>query len=59
MGKAIDWKSYNRNLINRGQITFWFSPEVMGDWVAIPWDVHAVNAKIKANIFFINILCIT
>ena len=34
MGKSIDWKSYNRNLINRGQITFWFSPDVLGAWLA-------------------------
>ena len=36
MGKSIDWKSYNRNLVNRGQITFWFSPEIIGDWIASP-----------------------
>lgn len=36
MGKSIDWTSYNRNLINRGQITFWFSPEVLGEWFAAP-----------------------
>jgi hypothetical protein len=36
MGNSIDWKSYNRNLINRGQITFWFSPEIIGDWIASP-----------------------
>lgn len=36
MGNSINWKSYNRNLINRGQITFWFSPEVLDDWFAAP-----------------------
>jgi hypothetical protein len=34
MSKSIDWSSYNRGLVNRGQITFWFSLEVMGDWIA-------------------------
>jgi hypothetical protein len=36
MGNSIDWKSYNRNLINRGSITFWFSPAVTGQWFAEP-----------------------
>lgn len=34
MGNSIDWKSYNRNLINRGSITFWFSEEVTDQWFA-------------------------
>lgn len=34
MGKSIDWKSYNRNLINRGSITFWFSADILGSWIA-------------------------
>jgi hypothetical protein len=34
MGNSIDWKSYNRSLINRGQITFWFSEDVLADWIA-------------------------
>lgn len=36
MGSSIDWKSYNRNLIDRGQITFWFSDDVLDEWIASP-----------------------
>ncbi len=34
MGNSIDWKSYNRNLISRGQITFWLSEEALSKWIA-------------------------
>ena len=34
MGNSIDWKSYNRNLINRGSITFWFAPDIIDQWMA-------------------------
>ncbi len=36
MGNSIEWKSYNRNLITRGQITFWFSEEALSKWIAAP-----------------------
>jgi Transposase DDE domain len=36
MGNSIDWKSYNRNLISRGQITFWLSEEALSNWIAPP-----------------------
>jgi Transposase DDE domain len=36
MGNSIDWKSYNRNLIGRGQISFWFAEDTIGDWIAAP-----------------------
>lgn len=34
MGNSINWKSYNRSLINRGSITFWFSDEIPAKWFA-------------------------
>ncbi|MCB1111323.1 MAG: hypothetical protein H7A37_10340 [Chlamydiales bacterium] len=27
-----NWKQYNRSLINRGTITFWFSNDVIDQW---------------------------
>jgi len=27
-----NWKQYNRSLINRGSITFWFSNDVIDQW---------------------------
>lgn len=30
--RVRNWKEYNRNLINRGSITFWFSEEVVKNW---------------------------
>ena len=30
--KEINWKSYNKELIRRGSITFWFSDDVVDSW---------------------------
>jgi hypothetical protein len=30
--KVKNWPEYNRSLINRGNITFWFSDEVISNW---------------------------
>ncbi len=30
--KVTDWKAYNRSLVNRGDITFWFNEEVIDAW---------------------------
>ena len=32
--KKINWKNYNKELIKRGSITFWFSEDVQKDWLA-------------------------
>ncbi len=32
--KKINWKPYNKELIKRGSITFWFSKDVKNDWFA-------------------------
>ena len=32
--KKINWKTYNKELIKRGSITFWFSEDVKNDWFA-------------------------
>ncbi len=32
--KKINWKIYNKELIKRGSITFWFSEDVKNDWLA-------------------------
>ena len=34
--KKINWKLYNKSLIKRGQITFWFSKDIMKPWYAKP-----------------------
>jgi len=34
MGKRRDWKQYNKQLVNRGKIHFWISPEVIKNWKA-------------------------
>ena len=36
MGNSIEWKKYNRNLITRGQITFWISEDALNKWIASP-----------------------
>ena len=35
MGKN-NWSFYNKSLVNRGQITFWFSPDIVKSWYAKP-----------------------
>ncbi len=30
--RARKWKQYNQDLVNRGSITFWFSPEAIAKW---------------------------
>ena len=35
MGKS-NWSFYNKSLVNRGQITFWFSPDIVKSWYAKP-----------------------
>ena len=30
--KITNWKEYNKSLVERGSITFWFSDEVIGQW---------------------------
>ena len=34
--KKINWKLYNKSLVKRGQITFWFSEDVAKHWYAKP-----------------------
>ena len=34
MGQKRDWKQYNKQLVNRGKIQFWVSPEVIKNWKA-------------------------
>ena len=36
MGKSINWKSYNKSLVNRGRVTFWFSEDAISSWYASP-----------------------
>ena len=36
MSKSINWPLYNRSLVNRGKITFWFSEEITESWWAKP-----------------------
>lgn len=36
MGNSINWKEYNKSLVNRGKITFWFSPDIAQSWSAPP-----------------------
>ncbi len=32
--KKINWSLYNKSLVNRGQITFWFSANIVKSWYA-------------------------
>ena len=32
--KKINWSLYNKSLVNRGQITFWFSADIVKSWYA-------------------------
>lgn len=34
MGNSINWSQYNKSLVNRGKITFWFSEDVAESWYA-------------------------
>lgn len=36
MGKSINWSEYNKSLVNRGKITFWFSEDIVESWYAAP-----------------------
>lgn len=36
MGNSINWSQYNRSLVNRGKITFWFSEDIADSWYATP-----------------------
>ena len=40
MSKSINWSEYNKSLINRGRITFWFDKSVTNSWQT------AANAKV-------------
>ncbi len=30
--QVTNWSAYNKSLVNRGDITFWFSEEVLSNW---------------------------
>ncbi len=30
--QVTNWSDYNKALVNRGAITFWFSEEVLANW---------------------------
>ena len=30
--QVTNWSAYNKSLVNRGNITFWFSEEVLANW---------------------------
>jgi hypothetical protein len=34
MHHRYDWSQYNRQLVNRGNINFWISPQVLQNWHA-------------------------
>ena len=34
MGHKRDWKQYNKQLVNRGKLHFWISPEALKNWQA-------------------------
>jgi hypothetical protein len=36
VGNSINWSSYNKSLISRGKITFWFDKSVINSWYAVP-----------------------
>lgn len=36
MGKSINWSNYNRSLVTRGSITFWFPEDIGETWYADP-----------------------
>lgn len=30
--RVTNWRAYNESLVRRGDITFWFSPEMLSVW---------------------------
>jgi hypothetical protein len=36
VGKSINWSLYNKSLINRGSITFWFPKDISESWYSEP-----------------------
>jgi hypothetical protein len=30
--RTRNWKEYNRSLVNRGSVTFWFSEDAIAKW---------------------------
>ena len=33
--RTRNWKEYNRSLVNRGSITFWFSEDAVANWYSV------------------------
>ena len=33
--RTRNWKEYNRSLVNRGSITFWFSEDAVANWCSV------------------------
>jgi hypothetical protein len=38
--RVRNWKEYNTSLVNRGSLTFWFSPDVIEQWQKGAVNVH-------------------
>ena len=52
--KNINWKSYNKELVKRGSITFWFSDEVADSWYCQESGRGFQKKKKKKNLFKYN-----
>ncbi len=48
--KKINWKTYNKELIKRGSITFWFSEDVENDWLFISDGGRAFNPSTQTRL---------
>ena len=44
-----NWREYNRSLVNRGSVTFWFSQEVVNSWYAAERTQRKGRPKVYAD----------
>ncbi len=51
--RVCNWKNYNRSLVNRGSLTFWFNEEVINGWQHVATIKQRGRQKYYADIVFI------
>ena len=54
---AINWKEYNKELINRGSLTIWFNVESAATWYA-PFKKGKEGRPFKYSDAAIQMLCL-
>lgn len=50
--RVRNWKDYNKSLVQRGSLTFWFSEEVINSWESSPKSNSHGNQKYSDMVIF-------